>query len=204
MSLGVVPTPAVAYLTRTEGFDLGIVISASHNPFQDNGIKVFSGAGEKFSAAQEQRIEAIVADASWQVPAGTHAPGTDAELTAHYVAHLRQILAGAGPLAGAPLVIDCAHGATTTLAPAPFPAPGFDVRPLGHAHAGRTSTPGDGRTATEGLAAAVGRAGRAGFVGFGCVSGCSAGSPCTSGVTAGGGAVLASPCVGSPGCRGAA
>jgi phosphoglucosamine mutase len=159
VSLGVVPTPAVAYLTRTEGFDLGIVISASHNPFQDNGIKVFSGAGEKFSAAQEQRIEAIVADASWQVPAGTHAPGTDAELTAHYVAHLRQILDGAGPLAGAPIVIDCAHGATTTIAPALFTALGFDVRPIGNAPDGRNINAGCGSTAMEALQAAVVAAG---------------------------------------------
>ena len=78
VSLGVVPTPAVAYLTRAEGFDLGIVISASHNPFHDNGIKVFSGAGEKFSEAQERRIETIVADASWQVPDGAAAPGASA------------------------------------------------------------------------------------------------------------------------------
>ena len=159
VSLGVVPTPAVAYLTRTEGFDLGIVISASHNPFQDNGIKVFSGAGEKFSAAQEQRIEAIVADASWQVPAGTHAPGTDAELTAHYVAHLRQILDGAGPLAGAPIVIDCAHGATTTIAPALFTALGFDVRPIGNAPDGRNINAGCGSTAMEALQTAVVAAG---------------------------------------------
>src|SRR4029453_7289150 len=49
-SAGVVPTPAIAYVTREMGFDAGIVISASHNPFQDNGIKVFSGRGEKFTA----------------------------------------------------------------------------------------------------------------------------------------------------------
>src|SRR5262249_38336310 len=52
-SAGVVPTPAVAYLTRTHGYDAGVVISASHNPFEDNGIKVFSGRGEKFT----ERIE---------------------------------------------------------------------------------------------------------------------------------------------------
>jgi len=155
VSLGVVPTPAVAYLTRSEGFDLGIVISASHNPFHDNGIKVFSGAGEKFSEAQEQRIEAIVADASWQVPAGDHAPGTDAELTAHYVAHLRQILDGAASLAGAPIVVDCAHGATTTIAPALFTALGFDVRPIGNAPDGRNINEGCGSTAMEALQTAV-------------------------------------------------
>ena len=159
VSLGVVPTPAVAYLTRTEGFDLGIVISASHNPFHDNGIKVFSGAGEKFSEAQERGIEAIVADESWQVPDGAAVPGADAELTAHYVAHLRQILDHAGPLAGATIVVDCAHGATTTIAPALFSALGFDVRTIGVGPDGRNINAGCGSTAMETLQAAVVAAG---------------------------------------------
>ena len=74
VSAGVVPTPALAYLTKADGFDLGLVISASHNPFHDNGIKVFSGAGEKFSQAQEREVERIVADPSWQVPAAAWPP----------------------------------------------------------------------------------------------------------------------------------
>src|SRR3990170_690769 len=67
-SVGVGPTPAVAYLTGSLDFDAGVVISASHNPFQDNGIKVFSGAGVKYGGEFENRIEAIVADAAWQLP----------------------------------------------------------------------------------------------------------------------------------------
>ena len=67
VSVGVIPTPGVAYLTRTEGFDAGIVISASHNPYEDNGIKMFSGRGEKLDAAFESAIERLVADGSWQV-----------------------------------------------------------------------------------------------------------------------------------------
>ena len=62
VSVGVIPTPGIAYLTRSEGFDAGIVISASHNPYEDNGIKVFSGRGEKLDEAFERRIEAMVAD----------------------------------------------------------------------------------------------------------------------------------------------
>src|SRR4051812_20143103 len=78
-SVGVVPTPAVAYLTRTAGYEAGVVISASHNPFQDNGIKVFSGRGEKFTEHVERELEAIVADDSWQARDGTAAevPHTD-------------------------------------------------------------------------------------------------------------------------------
>src|SRR5258708_37274983 len=67
---GVIPTPATAYITRALGFDAGLVISASHNPFEDNGIKVFSGRGEKFTDTLEQPVEAIIADTSWQVPPG--------------------------------------------------------------------------------------------------------------------------------------
>src|SRR5690348_12261780 len=67
-SAGVVPTPAVAYLTPRLGFTAGVVISASHNPFEDNGIKVFSGAGEKFTETLEVKVEDIIADGSWEVP----------------------------------------------------------------------------------------------------------------------------------------
>src|SRR5688572_13368198 len=64
-SAGVIPTPAIAYLTPRMGYTAGVVISASHNPFEDNGIKVFSGTGEKFTERLEEQIEAIVADSSW-------------------------------------------------------------------------------------------------------------------------------------------
>src|SRR5687768_7580141 len=67
---GVIPTPATAYITCALGFNAGLVISASHNPFEDNGIKVFSGRGEKFTDALEQHVESIIADTSWQVPPG--------------------------------------------------------------------------------------------------------------------------------------
>ena len=62
---GVIPTPAIAYLTPLLGYAAGVVISASHNPFEDNGIKVFSGTGEKFTERFEEQVEAIVADSSW-------------------------------------------------------------------------------------------------------------------------------------------
>src|SRR5213078_2604999 len=68
---GIIPTPAIAYLTPRMGYTAGVVISASHNPFEDNGIKVFSGAGEKFTEQLEQRVEAIMEDSSWEVRPGT-------------------------------------------------------------------------------------------------------------------------------------
>ena len=79
-SAGIMPTPAVAYLTPRMGYTAGVVISASHNPFEDNGIKVFSGAGEKFTEALEQQVEAIVADASWTVADGEAAAGRTGRL----------------------------------------------------------------------------------------------------------------------------
>src|SRR5215468_855049 len=88
-SAGVVPTPGVAYLTRSAGYDLGIVISASHNPFEDNGIKVFSGRGEKFTEDVERKVEAVIADGSWSAAAGDAAPLTSGQTVDTYLDHLR-------------------------------------------------------------------------------------------------------------------
>src|SRR5688500_19921822 len=79
-SAGVVPTPAEAYITRAMGFDAGIVISASHNPFEDNGIKVFSGRGEKFTEASERAVEDVVADRSWSVSGDAAEPVEQADV----------------------------------------------------------------------------------------------------------------------------
>src|SRR4026209_1387619 len=84
---GVIPTPAIAYITRALGFDAGIVISASHNPFEDNGIKVFSGRGEKFSESVERDVEAIVADTSWVVSGSADEPVPQTDVTDAYIAH---------------------------------------------------------------------------------------------------------------------
>jgi len=139
VSVGVIPTPAVAYLTRSEGFDAGIVISASHNPYEDNGIKVFSGRGEKVDEAVEAGIEQMIADASWAVKAQQHEPTLtyEPELPRHYAQHLQKILPSAGALSGSRLVLDCANGATTTIAPALFRALGFDVIAIGDQPDGR-------------------------------------------------------------------
>ena len=101
VTTGVMPTPGVAYLARADGFDAGIVISASHNPFEDNGIKIFSGSGEKLSEAYEAEIEREVADPSWRLEALPASDGVVArDLSAHYVTHLTRVLDAAGPLAG--------------------------------------------------------------------------------------------------------
>jgi phosphoglucosamine mutase len=138
VSVGVTPTPGVAFLTRSEGFDAGIVISASHNPYEDNGIKIFSGRGEKLDEAFERRIEDMVADASWRVDdvAGASIERRPA-LRVHYTDLLLKILSSAGRLAGSRLVIDCANGATTTVAPELFRRLGFDLVVIGDDPNGR-------------------------------------------------------------------
>ena len=136
-SAGVVPTPAVAYLTRLSGYDLGIVISASHNPFEDNGIKVFSGTGEKFTEDVERHVESIMADRSWQATSGDAKALTPSQPVTPYLDHLRGVFPEAASLGRFTLAIDCANGATTPVAPELFRSLGIDVvvtadRPDGH------------------------------------------------------------------------
>src|SRR5215831_15934482 len=101
-SAGVIPTPATAYITRAMGFDAGLVISASHNPFEDNGIKVFSGRGEKFTEALEEHVESILDDRSWSVPDGALPPVEHTEVADKYIAHLRAALPDPAPLGAFP------------------------------------------------------------------------------------------------------
>ena len=154
VSAGVVPTPAIAYLARTEGFDAGLVISASHNPYEDNGIKVFSGSGAKITEAVEASVEQMVAERSWTVP--TQAGSIQRQdLSACYLAHLELILDDAGPMAGAPLVVDCANGATAAMAPAFLRSLGFDVRAIGVNPNGRNINLNCGSTHLDGLSREV-------------------------------------------------
>ncbi|MGH9311057.1 MAG: phosphoglucosamine mutase, partial [Vicinamibacterales bacterium] len=119
-SAGVLPTPAVAYVTREMAFDAGLVISASHNPFQDNGIKVFSGRGEKFTEALERRVEDIIADATWRVSGSADVPVDRTDVVDAYIAHARLAFPNPERLGGFKIAVDTANGATTTVAPQLF------------------------------------------------------------------------------------
>ena len=152
---GIIPTPAIAYLTPRMGYTAGVVISASHNPFEDNGIKVFSGAGEKFTEELEQHVESIVADRTWAIPPGDAAEVEQIDYRAEYLAHLRGILPNAEALHGRRLIVDCANGATTTIAPRLFQELGFDVRCIGCEPDGRNINLQSGSTAPQQLARAV-------------------------------------------------
>jgi phosphoglucosamine mutase len=131
ISAGIIPTPAIAYLTPRMSYTAGAVISASHNPFEDNGIKVFSGAGEKFTEALESQVEAVIADQSWSVPAGDAGDVERADYRAEYIAHLGPILGSDARARSLRVVIDCANGATTTVAPRLFQELGIDTSRVG-------------------------------------------------------------------------
>jgi phosphoglucosamine mutase len=152
---GVIPTPAVAYVTRAMGFDAGLVISASHNPFEDNGIKVFSGRGEKFTESLEREVEEIIHDTSWTVPGGPDAPVDRTDVIDAYIAHAAQALPDARRLGAFRLAIDTANGATTTVAPRLFREMGFDVEVLSASPDGRNINLDCGSTHPEPLADAV-------------------------------------------------
>jgi phosphoglucosamine mutase len=154
-SAGVVPTPAIAYLTRREGFDAGVVISASHNPFEDNGIKVFSGRGEKFTERVEREVEAIVADSTWTVKAGIAGGVSQVDLVGAYLDHLRVVLQESENLKGFSLAIDCANGATTTAAPRLFESLGIRTAVIGNRPDGRNINLHCGSTHPEELARMV-------------------------------------------------
>jgi len=154
-STGVVPTPAIAYLTPRLSYSAGVVISASHNPFEDNGIKVFSGAGEKFTETLERHVESIIADTSWSVPADAAGPVEELDLRSEYLDHLREILPAGHRAIGTRIAIDCANGATATVAPRLFSEMGFEVTCIGVTPDGRNINLGCGSTAPEKLARLV-------------------------------------------------
>jgi len=152
---GVIPTPAVAYVTRAMGFDAGLVISASHNPFEDNGIKVFSGKGEKFTESLEREVEAIIHDTSWTVPGLADLAVDRTDVIDAYLAHVNLALPEPQRLGALKLAIDTANGATTTVAPRLFRELGFDVEVLSASPDGRNINLDCGSTHPEPLARAV-------------------------------------------------
>jgi phosphoglucosamine mutase len=124
VSAGVIPTPAIAHLARRDGFDLGVVLSASHNPYEDNGIKVFAGGGRKFTTELEDVTESFIDSLDTEPLELATVPLHD--LTPVYVAHLRRVF-DAGSLAGLKMVIDCANGATSFIARSLFESLGATV-----------------------------------------------------------------------------
>ncbi|MEU4559047.1 phosphoglucosamine mutase [Actinoplanes sp. NPDC023936] len=127
--VGVLPTPAVAYLVGQTNADLGVMLSASHNPMPDNGIKLFAAGGAKLPDELEAKIEQAVADGHGLVGRPTGAAiGRVHDLldgAEHYIKHL--IEATPHPLAGIKVVVDCANGAASDVAPVAYREAGAEV-----------------------------------------------------------------------------
>src|SRR5215471_18765067 len=118
---GVITTPGVACLVRQNDFQAGVVISASHNPFQDNGVKLFSHAGMKFpDAVEEQLEEDIFKHRPGPAPKNPPRLTADESLDAEYLEFLRKKLLPGANLRGFRIVLDCANGAAFKLGPALF------------------------------------------------------------------------------------
>jgi phosphoglucosamine mutase len=156
VSAGVITTPGVAFLARVEGFDAGIVISASHNPFYDNGIKVFLPSGKKIEEAIERQTERdIYGSADDQMPLGSEAEiEYAADFIDHYIAHLTGSVAGLSA-AGIKIVLDCAHGAASSIAPRVFGSLGAVVIAIHDRPDGRNINRDCGSLHLEHLQAAV-------------------------------------------------
>ncbi len=129
--VGVMPTPGVAYLVNEYGVDLGVMLSASHNPMPDNGIKFFSRGGVKLDDFLEDAIESRMGE-DWQRPTGERVGRITREYHAAeaYVAHLVSSLGAEASLDGLRVVIDCANGAASMTAIAAFEAQGATVIPI--------------------------------------------------------------------------
>ena len=158
-SAGVITTPGVAYVTRTTPFDAGIVISASHNPFRDNGIKIFARSGKKLADEMEQKIEA---DISKQIGSGVSVDdvqggwlGDQAKneraYREQYISYLINEIGRGLDLTGLKIGVDCANGAASEIAPRVFEKLGAEVKVIFAKPDGRNINEGCGSLHLEGL-----------------------------------------------------
>ena len=157
---GVLPTPAAAILAKRLGLDLAVVVSASHNPYRDNGIKFFSGAGTKLDDEAEARMESLI-----EAEGGAAQPGRVRELNGGLEDYLRALEA-AFPLdlSGHRVLLDCANGATFRAAPAIFERLGAEVEAIAAEPDGRNINDGCGSTHLDNLASRI--AGSGATIGF--------------------------------------
>ena len=152
--VGIVPTPAVAYLVASTGADLGVMISASHNPMPDNGIKLFQRGGEKLADDVEALVEARIGE-PWQRPTGA-AVGrviNDDQLVNKYIEHLLSTIDLS--LSGLKVVVDCANGASSFTAPLALSRAGAEVIAIANTPDGWNINDGVGSTHLDYLRSAV-------------------------------------------------
>lgn len=154
--LGPLPTPGVAYLTRAQRASLGVVISASHNAFEDNGIKFFSAQGTKLSDDWERDVEAVLAlDPVWVDSANLGRSRRLDDAAGRYIEFCKSTFANNLTLKGMRIVVDAAHGAAYNIAPKVFHELGAEVIAIGCAPDGLNINRGVGATHPEALVEAV-------------------------------------------------
>ncbi len=155
VSAGVLTTPGVAWLVDRERFAAGVVISASHNPYHDNGVKLISSAGMKFPDAVEAALELFILSSNSAAPAAGLAPAIDLrgdeKLHEDYLQGLAAAAFPGASLAGMKIVLDCANGAASKLAPQLFRSLGFTVIAMNDAPDGRNINTGGGSLHPEGM-----------------------------------------------------
>jgi phosphoglucosamine mutase len=172
VSAGVVTTPGVAWLVNREGFSAGVVISASHNPYHDNGVKLISSSGMKFPDAVEAEIEhaIISANGSAGKPSAAHStkahPHGDEKLHADYLGGLRCAVLPGAKFKGMKIVLDCANGAASGLAPQLFRMLGAEVVAIHSAPDGKNINAGCGSLHPEAMQKLVVESGAALGVAF--------------------------------------
>lgn len=151
--VGVIPTPAIAYLVRTQGFDAGVMISASHNPFEHNGIKYFNSEGYKLSDEIEERIEAIILDNAEEISRPTHENvgriSHDSTLCEKYIKFAAST--AEVKLDGMKIAIDCANGASSVTAQKALEILGAEVSVINNSPDGININADCGSTHIEGL-----------------------------------------------------
>lgn len=152
VSAGVIPTSAVSFLSKTFAFSAGIVISASHNPFQDNGIKVFTSEGLKISEAWEDRLENAIWAFKGPIQPKSIAIKPEPVLGQKYTEFLKSRLPEDKPRQSAKIVLDCANGSSSFIAPEIFRDLGFDVLSLNAHPNGKNINNGCGSLYPEKLA----------------------------------------------------
>ncbi len=155
VSAGVLTTPGVAWLVNRERFAAGVVISASHNPYHDNGVKLISSAGMKFPDAVESALERFILSPNGALPAPAAARAMDAcgdeKLHEDYLQGLGAAVFPGASFAGMKIVLDCANGAASKLAPRLFRSLGFTVIAINDAPDGRNINAGCGSLHPQGM-----------------------------------------------------
>ena len=150
---GMLPTPAAAYLVANLEADFGVMISASHNPYQDNGIKFLARGGKKLPDAVEDQIERVYRSQEFRLPTGADVGRISrfADAEDRYISHLLSTLPGPSTLKGLKIVLDCAHGAASATSPDAFHHAGAEVHVMAADPNGTNINDGVGSTHLEGL-----------------------------------------------------